>query len=216
MGGLFRRQPSTTAGSPARSAASVAATVFCIASAACQATDVYISTGPDGSARYATQALDASYSLFLRDSPPALGRAKPPAQPPGDARRLRPLIAQLAQRHDVPQALVEAVVAVESSFNARAVSSKGARGAMQLMPATGRRYGLVEQRQFDSPHDNIDAGVRHLKELLARHDGNVALALAAYNAGSGAVSRHGNRIPPYPETMLYVPAVLGRAAAGQP
>jgi soluble lytic murein transglycosylase-like protein len=107
---------------------------------------------------------------------------------------------------------VEAVVAVESGFDARAVSPKGARGAMQLMPETGRRYGLKGPGDFDLAERNIEAGVRHLKDLIAAHQGNVALALAAYNAGPRAVARHGQRIPPYPETMLYVPAVLSRAA----
>jgi soluble lytic murein transglycosylase-like protein len=83
---------------------------------------------------------------------------------------------------------------------------------MQLMPATAARYGVTDP---GDPAQNIDAGVRHLKDLLnVQHQGNVALALAAYNAGQGAVARHGGRIPPYRETMLYVPAVLAAAARG--
>jgi soluble lytic murein transglycosylase-like protein len=84
---------------------------------------------------------------------------------------------------------------------------------MQLMPATGERYGLTGSHSWRDPERNIDAGVRHLKDLLSQHQGNVALALAAYNAGAGAVSRHHARIPPYRETMLYVPAVLAKSAA---
>lgn len=76
---------------------------------------------------------------------------------------------------------------------------------MQLMPATARQYGLIDR--FDAER-NIDAGARHLKALLLRHGGNEALALAAYNAGEGAVARHGLRVPPFRETMLYVPRVL--------
>jgi soluble lytic murein transglycosylase-like protein len=182
------------------------------------AADVYASVAADGTVSYANQALDPSYTLLFTDGTPGeLPRAipKPPKASP-QAVRMRGLIAELARVHGVPTALVEAVVAVESGFDARAVSSKGARGPMQLMPATGRRYGLLEPGQFHLPQQNIDAGIRHLKDLLARHNGNLALALAAYNAGSGAVQKHGDRIPPYPETMLYVPAVLGRAAAAQP
>lgn len=84
---------------------------------------------------------------------------------------------------------------------------------MQLMPATGERYGLTGAHSWRDPERNIDAGVRHLKDLLSQHQGNVALALAAYNAGAGAVSRHQARIPPYRETMLYVPAVLAKSAS---
>lgn len=116
-------------------------------------------------------------------------------------------------RHGVPRDLVLAVVDVESRFDPKAVSPKGARGAMQLTSATGRSYGLWEASDFDNAGRNIDAGVRHLKNLLARYDGSLPLALAAYNAGAGAVDRHGGRIPPYRETMLYVPAVLSRTQA---
>ncbi len=82
---------------------------------------------------------------------------------------------------------------------------------MQLMPATAARYGVTDA---GDAAQNIDAGVRHLRDLLNAHQGNVALALAAYNAGQGAVAKHRGRIPPYPETMLYVPAVLAAAARG--
>ena len=83
---------------------------------------------------------------------------------------------------------------------------------MQLMPAVAARYGLGAPDAWRDAERNIDAGARHLKDLLARYEGNVPLALAAYNAGAGAVSRHRDRIPPYRETMLYVPAVLARSA----
>lgn len=180
-----------------------------------QAAEVYASHGPDGSVRYASRRVDATYVLLFSEPtgvPPAR-TAVAAASPRGNARarQLRPLIEQAAARHGLPAALVEAVVAVESGFDAEAVSPKGARGPMQLMPATARRYGLTDARQLHEPARNIDAGARHLKELLDRHQGNVALALAAYNAGAGAVQRHGSRIPPYAETMLYVPAVLSRS-----
>lgn len=212
MGGTSRRGTGV-GGGLLLSALAVAAAL--VVAPCVRAADVYVSTLPDGTVRYANQQLDASYTLLFTDSaaPRAIGRQP---QYAADAQQLRPLIHELAIRHDIRPELVEAVVAIESGFNRRAVSPKGALGPMQLMPATGRRYGLVESHQFHLPHQNIDAGIRHLKDLLARHNGNLALALAAYNAGSGAVQKHGDRIPPYPETMLYVPAVLGRAAAAQP
>ncbi|HEY8357544.1 MAG TPA: lytic transglycosylase domain-containing protein [Ramlibacter sp.] len=175
------------------------------------AADVYVSRATDGTVRYASAPVDSSYVLLFRDEPGA-AVVLPAAQAPRPATlRLQPLIDQAALRHGVPAELVQAVIGVESGFNPAAVSPKGARGAMQLMPATGRRYGLKQPEDFDLAERNIDAGVRHLKDLLVLHGGSVPLALAAYNAGSGAVQRHGNRIPPYPETMLYVPAVLSRA-----
>lgn len=178
-----------------------------------QAAEVYASHGADGSVRYASQRVDASYVLLFSEpsAPAAPVAATPPPRASARAQQLRPLIEQAAARHGLPAALVEAVVAVESGFNTQAVSPKGARGPMQLMPATARQYGLADRRQLHEPAQNVDAGARHLKELLDRHQGNVALALAAYNAGAGAVQRHGGRIPPYAETMLYVPAVLSRS-----
>lgn len=179
------------------------------------AANVYVSEGMDGSPRYASQPLDASYHLLPAAEPPM--SAGPPVRASARATgELGPVIASIARRHGLSAALLEAVVAVESGFDPRAISAKGAVGAMQLMPATGRQYGLSHRHQYESPEENIDAGARHLKDLLARHGGNVVLALAAYNAGSGSVQRHGRRIPPYRETMLYVAAVLGRAAAAQP
>jgi soluble lytic murein transglycosylase-like protein len=178
------------------------------------AADVYASTASDGSVRYATQALDSSYRLALREA--TAGTSATPlltSNHRAETSKLKGLADTIARRHGLDSSLVQAVVAVESGYRADARSAKGAQGAMQLMPATASRYGLVGQEALRDPERNIDAGVRHLKALLVRHKGNVALALAAYNAGSGAVERHGNRIPPYAETMLYVPSVLARTRA---
>jgi len=115
------------------------------------------------------------------------------------------LIREISGRHRVEYALVKAVIKTESNFNPRAVSPKGARGLMQLMPATARLHNV---RNMFSPRDNIEGGVKHLRMLLDYYSGNVSLALAAYNAGIGAVDRYGRRVPPYRETREYVPRVL--------
>jgi soluble lytic murein transglycosylase-like protein len=115
-------------------------------------------------------------------------------------------IVEVATRYGVEPKLVAAIVAVESQFNARAVSRRGAEGLMQLMPATAA--DLDVQDSFD-PRDNIDGGVRHLKRLMGRFHNNLPLALAAYNAGEQAVINH-RGIPPYRETRQYVVRVLRR------
>ena len=115
------------------------------------------------------------------------------------------LIERTAKRRSLQPALLRAIIAVESGFNARAVSRAGAQGLMQLQPATARRYGVGDA--FD-PEQNLDAGARYLAELLRRYGDNLELALAAYNAGALAVDRNGGRVPPYRETRAYIPAVL--------
>lgn len=126
------------------------------------------------------------------------------AAPPGQD--IEALVVAAARRHGLDPALVRAVVAVESAFQPRAVSPKGAQGLMQLMPATARSLGVVDP--FDAGQ-SLDGGTRHLKGLVERYGGNLGLALAAYNAGEGAVARH-RGVPPYRETRDYVRRVLGR------
>jgi soluble lytic murein transglycosylase-like protein len=118
-----------------------------------------------------------------------------------------PIIRRVAAEKGVDATLVRAVIQVESGYQPRARSSKGAVGLMQVMPATGRQYGV---RNLYDPSANIRAGVSHLKTLLDRFP--LALALAAYNAGEAAVERFAG-IPPYPETMNYVSRI--RALVGR-
>jgi len=114
----------------------------------------------------------------------------------------RELVTATAAKHGVDVRVVNALIQVESAYRSRAVSPKGARGLMQVMPTTGRQYGALDL--FD-PKVNVDAGVRHLKKLLSRYD--LPLALAAYNAGEAAVDRFGG-IPPFRETQNYVTRIL--------
>ena len=115
-------------------------------------------------------------------------------------RSLGELIDTIATNHGVDPSLVRALIKTESNFNRWAVSRKGALGLMQLIPSTGRRYGV---RDFFDPQQNIDGGVRYLKFLLSKFKGNLDLSLAAYNAGENLVERIG-RIPSIPETANYV------------
>ncbi len=119
---------------------------------------------------------------------------------------LRSLAIATARKHGLDPGLVLAVVGVESAFRPEAVSSKGAQGLMQLMPGTAASLGVEDA--FD-PIQNLDGGVRHLGSLLTLYGGDVSRALAAYNAGEGAVTRHGG-IPPFKETREYVKKVLER------
>jgi soluble lytic murein transglycosylase-like protein len=119
-------------------------------------------------------------------------------------------IREIAARHGVDADLVEAVIRVESAFNPRAVSNRGAQGLMQLMPRTASALGV---RNVFDPYQNIEGGVRHLRYLLDRYPGNVPLALAAYNAGEKAVDYY-RGVPPYAETTQYVQRILGQSPAG--
>jgi soluble lytic murein transglycosylase-like protein len=101
---------------------------------------------------------------------------------------------------------VRAVIQVESAFNPRAVSPKGAMGLMQLMPATAKQFGVIDPF---NPAENIRAGVSYLRQLLDRYDHDEQLALAAYNAGPGAVDKYGSKVPPYKETQNYVLKIAG-------
>jgi hypothetical protein len=115
------------------------------------------------------------------------------------------IINTACNRHGVDPALVHAIVKVESDFNPYALSSKGAMGLMQLMPQTAMDMNV---RNTYNPHENIDGGVKYLRYLIDRYEGNLALALAAYNAGETSVKKWGT-IPPFPETQNYVQRILG-------
>lgn len=135
---------------------------------------------------------------------PASSRTTTPVkvQPSADLSRL---IDSVATRTKLPADLLHAVIAVESGYDAKARSPKGAMGLMQLMPSTAQRFGV---RDPFAPIDNVQGGATYLKWLLDLFEGDLALALAAYNSGEQAVLKAGRKIPPFPETQAYVPRVL--------
>lgn len=171
-----------------------------------KAPDIYLAYSALGVPQFSSHPTQKRYRLYLKTP---ISQRRPQNR---HEETLAPLIQEAAYRHHLPTALLKAVIAVESGFNTRAVSSKGAVGAMQVMPATGARFGA---RELSNPAINIDTGARYLALLLKRFQGNLPLALAAYNAGEGAVEDRAHRLPPYRETMLYVPAVLAKFHAYQ-
>ena len=114
-------------------------------------------------------------------------------------------IAEVANQYQVPEALLHAVITIESVYDPDATSRAGAVGLMQLMPATARRYGVFNRRD---PTANLSGGTRYLRDLLIRFDNDIELALAGYNAGGSTVEKYGNQIPPFDETQEYVRKVL--------
>ena len=199
--------------------------------------DVYGYVDPDGTLHLATEQVDARYTLFLRSgngngpvrivtskdslpstttSPdPALMRTRLFQRLVGNPNTIRyePLIVAAAKRHDLDPQLVKAVIAVESGFEPGAVSDKGAIGLMQVLPATGERYGVRADRKLGidaklkDPVLNLEIGTRYLADLRRMFPGRPDLALAAYNAGENAVVRFRRSVPPFPETQAYVKLV---------
>jgi hypothetical protein len=178
--------------------------------------DIYGFVDENGVAHFSNVQLDSRYRLYKSDplSRPRVsygpgGETTVPAPGPGSrhrpAARYASVIRDVALEERVDAALLHAVIAVESGYDARALSRKGAIGLMQLMPETARRYAVSD---IWDPVQNIRGGARYLRDLLALFEDNLSLALAAYNAGENAVIRAGHRIPPYPETRNYVPRVL--------
>ena len=152
---------------------------------------------------------DRRYRLVLADRlEPAVAALRAPrgvlALPLGE-RPFHDSVMRASSATGIDAALLHAVITVESGYNQAAVSPKGATGLMQLLPTTARHYGTVN---LLDPGENIGAGARYLHYLLGLFDNNLELALAAYNAGEGAVIRHGRRLPPYAETRRYVPLVV--------
>ena len=148
---------------------------------------------------------DAPTLLVVAPSAPSMGKRSADALAGSVVADVGRIVLQVAEEVDVSPHLLHAVIAVESAYDTRAVSPKGAQGLMQLMPATARRFGVFDP--FD-PHENVRGGARYLKALMEQFKGDISLTLAAYNAGESAVVRYGNRVPPFAETQRYVPKVI--------
>jgi soluble lytic murein transglycosylase-like protein len=176
---------------------------------AADATRLFVYELPDGSRIVTDHAINDKDYRLVRTGEGArnmgqLAAARTPEFFRTDINAYDALIQTKAREHKVDFALIKAIVHVESSFNPYAISHRGARGLMQLLPETAKRHGIVDV--YD-PAQNIEAGIRHLKYLKTLFGNQNHLVLAAYNAGENAVRRHGG-IPPYTETQLYVRKVL--------
>jgi soluble lytic murein transglycosylase-like protein len=182
--------------------------VLLSAANATAAMEVYYYVDASGVSHFTTTAIPGAKPFPMN---PVAGRAPRalrsfPSLPASSASRSKydELIRDTARVYGVEPALVKAVIRVESGFDPEAVSPKGAQGLMQLMPVTARSHGVSD---VQDPRENIRGGVRHLRRLLDRFNNDYKLAVAAYNAGSTAVRRHGG-LPPYAETRQYVDRVL--------
>jgi soluble lytic murein transglycosylase len=162
--------------------------------------DFFTFTDPDGTIHFADEPpLDAQFSIYkVRNEDPFRTAAiKIPKE------ELRRLISHYGSQFEVAPPLIEAVIKAESEYDPMAVSKKGARGLMQLMPATAEQLGVSN---VHDPRENLRGGVRYLRKLLDQFQGDVELAVAAYNAGPGAITKY-RGLPPYPETVDYVKKV---------
>jgi len=159
--------------------------------------DVYVYRDSKGVLHFTNVPSSPKYTLFMRSSPP-------PVLFRYDSKAYDHLISRAAQRFSLPTHLIKAVIHAESGFNPRAVSPKGAKGLMQIMP---QNYSFLDIRDPFNPMENIMGGARYLRDMLDRFK-ELRLALAAYNAGPEAVDKYNLRIPPYPETVDYVRRVL--------
>ena len=170
--------------------------------------DVYIDTSQTEEIKITSYELNHGDSVIIKDDVMLDSAVIAPES------RLNGAYSKLPYNHEViaaaketslDPALIHAVIATESKHNPKAKSNKGALGLMQLMPATARRFNVKDRQD---PKQNIVAGAKYLRELLTLYKGDLKLTLAAYNAGPGAVKKYSNHIPPYKETMHYVPKVL--------
>jgi soluble lytic murein transglycosylase-like protein len=170
--------------------------------------DVYSYTDANGVAHFSNVPADSRFQLLIASPTDGVAVA-PPKEKSIDwlarSAQYDGVISGAAKAATIQAALVRAVIVVESGFNPRAVSKKGAIGLMQLQPATAKRYGV---KDIYDPGENVRAGAHYLSDLLTRFNSNLELALAAYNAGEEAVERYGRHVPPYRETLAYVPSVM--------
>lgn len=164
--------------------------------------DIYRYEDRDGGVHYSNTQPDEKFTLYLREGPKTAPRAPGSALP--GASWMTGYVDRFSRANDLPPALVHAIIKAESNGQRKAVSPKGAKGVMQLMPFTSKRLRVADP--FD-PIENIEGGIKYIKELLVTFEGNLTNTVAAYNAGPAAVRKYGG-IPPYQETRLYVRRVM--------
>jgi len=163
--------------------------------------DIYRYVDSEGVIHYSNTQPDEKFTLYLREGPKAAPRAAS-ALPGGGW--MTGYVDRVSRANDLPPALVHAIIKAESNGQRKAVSPKGAKGVMQLMPFTSKRLRVSDP--FD-PIENIEGGIRYIKELLVTFEGDLTNTIAAYNAGPAAVRKYGG-VPPYQETRLYVRRVM--------
>ena len=164
--------------------------------------DIYRYVDGDGVVHFSNTQPDGKFTLYLREAPKVAPRARASSLP-GDI-WMSGYVDRVSRANDLPPALVRAIIKAESNGRRDAVSRKGAEGMMQLMPLTSKRLRVDDP--FD-PIENIEGGIKYIKELLVAFEGNLTNAVAAYNAGPAAVRKYGG-VPPYQETRLYVRRVM--------
>ena len=209
----------------------VAAALLALVLAPAAQAEVWGYVDAKGVAHFATEKVDERYELFFRggesfDTARGIGTPRAVAVPSAPAKLIaffdispsyksvKHHLREASDDQDIDYELLKALIATESGFDAGAVSPKGAVGLMQIMPATAERYGVVGdrkvpvQKKLTDPRTNIKTGSRYLRYLIDLFPNRLDLALAAYNAGEGAVQRAGNKVPNYPETQNYVKTVM--------
>ena len=165
--------------------------------------DIYRFVDGDGVIHYSNTQPDNKFTLYLREGPKAGPPRAPASSLPAES-WMTGYVDRVSRANDLPPALVHAIIKAESNGQRKAVSPKGAKGVMQLMPFTSKRMRVIDP--FD-PIENIEGGIRYIKELLVSFEGNLINTIAAYNAGPAAVRKYGG-VPPYQETRLYVRRVM--------
>jgi len=158
--------------------------------------DIYRYTDENGVMHFTNAPTSGKFKLFMRERKVFISKL--------DSNQFDPIISEASKKYGIEAPLIKAVIKAESDFDPNAISHKGARGLMQIMPMNYRLLNV--ENPFD-PNQSIEGGARYLRDMLDRYKGSVNLSLAAYNAGPGAVDRHGG-VPPYPETTEYIERVM--------
>lgn len=169
------------------------------------AADFFQYVDEDGVVHITNVPTSAKFKWMMEERKPSVLSPSNPAYRKLSKQKFDEMISSTASRYGIDPHLVKAIVKAESDYDQAAVSKKGAKGLMQLMPETASRMGV---KDIHNPADNVEGGIKYLSKLLRMFDWQVPLAVAAYNAGEGAVVKYGNRVPPYNETQTYVKRVM--------